>query len=29
MLVRRQNAVEKSSFDVEMVYVQVEFVSDG
>jgi hypothetical protein len=29
LLVRRQNAVEKSSFDVEMVYVQVEFVSDG
>ena len=29
MLVRRQNAVEKSSFDVEMVHVQVELVSDG
>ena len=29
LLVMRQNAVEKSSFYVEMVYVQVEFVSDG
>ena len=29
MLVRRQNAVEKSSFYVEVVHVQVELVSDG
>jgi hypothetical protein len=29
LLVRRQNAVEKSSFYVEVVHVQVELVSDG
>ena len=29
MFVRRQNAIEKSSFYVEVVHVQVELVGDG